>query len=80
MTIQIISEGIAPNIRDQSIVFSPGVRGGELIFRDDVVISQGRIDWKTDVVKFSGDVSDGVKRLFFAEYFLVSVGKVVSAQ
>ena len=80
MTIQIIREGVAPNVRDKSIVLSPRVRGGELIFRDDVVIAQGRIDWQTDVGQFLGDVSDGVQRLLFAEYFLLSVGKVVSTQ
>ena len=45
LTIQIIRKGVAPNVGDKSIVLSPGVRGGELIFRDDVVIAQGWIDW-----------------------------------
>ena len=44
------------------------------------MIAQGRVDWDTDAGQFLGDVSDGVQRLFFAEYILIGVGKVVSTQ
>ena len=78
LTIWIMSEGVAPYIGDESIVFSPGVWSGELIFRNNVVIAQGGKDWKTDSGQFLGDISDGGQRLFFAEYLLLSVRKVVS--
>ena len=42
------------------------------------MIAQGGIDWQADGGQLLGDVPDGVQRLFFAEYFLIRVGKVVS--